>query len=888
MQANKMPRCAACALILIFFCLYSEILRAQISILPQTSYHKASYGSTYGVQEAGTADNGGLICMFVRNTGGLADSISEVRVSRNGVQANGFFSQCWPLEILPGETAAIRLKGIASPFAQGDTILIELISRAGFSAQEVFINKTPGLRIANYMPEHDLSAMYLYLRNDQTTDISLLHVSINDTTLSVGDPALTVLGSALVKPAQIAIVKIQSSALSWSPLMPLRMSVGFSSGGNTDHVSAFERLVPADFPIGSWHSPIANGSEEEGRKRLRSLSIGPVFGPNNVSDMTSNLPEYYMQVVREPDFSNNGNFDPAQGGQFVAQNSSNPVFYYWLVDDEPDLNNKPISEELQKNLAFWQNDSNTPSYVNLASQKNYQRYGFFTDVICMDHYSDDGPPCVIPFPYWYTTEGSVREALEYTAQLKKNTEPKRMNSWSQLISTAFSNQTEPHVVNFQFWAHVGCGAKGMFFFTAKPAHQDDEPALWNESRDLTRQLNGIKNICLYSEPWEGVTVNSGNVIAKALAGPNTLSIILLNNSIDFTSVNLINREWVSTVQPVQYSIQFTVPDWIPLEQFYETTAEGRNGIQSISLISGRTYRISGTIGARSQVFVIGKNDTQAPETITEINVSDRQSPSSFTLSWKEPLDDFGVKGYLIKADNDIIDTARAPIWNAANRVNGCERAYWSVIPFDDAGNTGQPAVLSIDWSNFGGGTPDIFVQASDQSVMAGDTAYFSIADSGAAYPVYSWQVDTGDGQWNSLTNGVYFSGVHTSELSVYGLPSFSGYRFRCIVGAGCSGLNDSSAVAALEVNGTLSVGQQLSPGQLEVFPSPASDMLQLIAPEENIIVEIFDHSGRCLLKENSQERKMSIALQAFSAGLYRIRVMSRSAKLWQTAFMIAR
>jgi hypothetical protein len=125
-------------------------------------------------------------------------------------------------------------------------------------------------------------------------------------------------------------------------------------------------------------------------------------------------------------------------------------------------------------------------------------------------------------------------------------------------------------------------------------------------------------------------------------------------------------------------------------------------------------------------------------------------------------------------------------------------------------------------------------------------------------------------------------------LSVYGLPSFSGYRFRCIVGAGCSGLNDSSAVAALEVNGTLSVGQQLSPGQLEVFPSPASDMLQLIAPEENITVEIFDHSGRCLLKENSQERKMNIALQAFSAGLYRIRVMSRSAKLWQTAFMIAR
>ncbi len=883
-----MPSQAVCATLIAVFYLCIETVNAQISIHPSTSYHKASYGAVYGVQEAGTADNGGLITLFVRNTGAATDSIAEVRVSRNGVQASGFYIQCWPLEISPGETASLRLKGIASPFAQSDTVLLEVFSRGGHSAQQLFVNRTPGLRIANYMPEHDLSALYLYLRNDQSADINLLSVSINDTTLAVGDPSLDILGGALIKPAQIAILKIQSSALSWSPLMPMRMIVNYSSGGSIDHVSAFERLVPADFPTGTWHSPIANGTEEEGRKRLRSLSVGTVFGPGNVNDMSANLPEYYMQVIREPDFSNNGSFDPVQGAQYVAQNSNNPVFYYWLVEDEPDLGNKPIAEEMQKNLAYWINDPNTPSYVNLASQKNYQRYGFFTDVICMDHYSDDGPPCVIPFPYWYTTEGSVREALEYTIQLKKNTEPKRMNSWSQLISSAFSNQTEPHVVNFQFWAHIGSGAKGIYFFTAKPNHVEEEPELWAESRDLSQQLNGVKNLCLYSEPWEGVRVNSGNVIAKALAGPNTLSVILLNNSIDFTSVNLINREWVSTVQQVSYDIEFTVPDWIPLEQFYETTAEGKNGIQSINLISGRTYRITGTIGAKSLVFVIGKNDTQAPETITEINVSDRQSPSSFTLSWKEPLDDFGVKGYLIKADNDIIDTVHAPIWNSANIVNGCERAYWSVIPFDDAGNTGQPTVLSIDWSNFGAGRPDIYVQAADQSISAGAMAVFSIADTGAAYPVYSWQADTGNGIWNTLTNNYHFNGVHTSELSVYGLPAYDGYRFRCIAGAGCSGLNDTSAIAKLEVTGTLSVVEQLNEGKLQVFPSPASDFIQLIAPEENFLLEIFDSKGRCLYKENSLTQQLSIALNQFSSGVYRIRVISKSAKLWQTAFMVAR
>ncbi len=540
------------------------------------------------------------------------------------------------------------------------------------------------------------------------------------------------------------------------------------------------------------------------------------------------------------------------------------------MDDEPDLNNKPIAEELIKNLTYWKSDDNTPSYVNLASQKNFQRYGFYTDVVSMDHYSDDGPPCVIPFPYWYTTEGSVREAIEYTVQLKKNTEPKRMNTWSQLISNAFSNQAEPHVINFQFWAHVSAGAKGIHFFTAKPNHPDDEPALWQESEKLTHQLNGIKNLCLYSEPWSGVTVNSGNVIAKSLVGEDALTIVLLNNSIDYTSVNIINHEWKSTVSPVQFDIQVTVPDWIPLDQFYETDEIGKFGIASITNIGGRTYRITGTINERSKVFVIGKNDTQPPQQITEINVSDKSTPTNFTLSWNEPTDNFGVKGYYIKADNDIIDSVQAPIWESDNKMNACLIGYWSVIPYDDAHNPGQPAVITIDWSSVGSGTPVIYQEPTAQTVSAGAWATFTIADSASTGNAYLWQVDTGNGVWLDLQNNSQFSGVYTSTLSVFAHPDFNNNSYRCIVWAGCTQNRDTSAAAPLTVIGGLSVTDLVNAG-VKLFPNPSNGSFTISNDtDEPLSVFISDNTGRIVRNSailNKAEKKI---MSELSSGVYQV------------------
>jgi hypothetical protein len=854
----------------LFSCISFNKVNGQITITDQTSYHKASYGPVYGSLESGTIDNGGMITLFIKNTGNLTDSLSEIKISKNGIYDTSHYSLVWPKTMEPGGSISITLKGLSSPFGPGDTVLIEASTLLGYTDQQQFVNEMPGLRIANIIPSHDLTELFIYLRNDQNTDAVFNSLELNNSILTPGSNSLTFINpSAIIPPNQVAILKVRFEGNTFMPLSPIRLNIKYSEQGMNKNVSTFQRLVKAEYPIGTWHSPLANNDQEEGRKIIRKLSITSVFGPNDVSNMSNNLPEYFMKVVREPEFFNNNVFVPSIGAQYVSENSNNPIFHYWNVEDEPDLSNKPIKQEMTKNMTYWENDTNTPSFINLASQKNYQRYGFFADIVSMDHYSDDGPPNVIPFPYWYTTEGSVREALEYTSELKKNTEPKRMSTWCQLISTAFSNQAEPHVINFQFWSHIAEGAKGIYFFTAKPNHPAEQPALWEESKKLTHQLNGVKNLCLYSEPFKGVNTNSGNVIAKSLVGTDAMAIVLLNNSIDYTQVNVINHVWVSTITPQPFDIEFTVPEWISLDEFYETDHNGKLAITNLTPLGGRTFRITGTINERTKVFVIGKNDTIAPNQIDQIIVADQPTPSDFTLSWNEPLDNFGVKGYYILADDQFIDTVRAPIWESAGTVNGCDVTEYKIIPFDDALNTGIPTAISIDWSSYGTGTPVIYTQPNSQTVGTGVWCTFIVADSSATQTTYQWQTEQTPGSWTDLQNGSEINGVFTSTLNVKSSINLNETSYRCIVNAGCTNASDTSNAALLNVINDLSV-TDLSGDLFQLFPNPSNGEFKLISNRNNFEIRITDQTGRTIFESFIKDKISDIKLFSVSPGLYNV------------------
>ncbi len=862
--------------------LSSVALFGQISILDATSFHKAGYGIEFGALEnTATPDSGGLLTFFVmnQNIAFADDSISEVKVSWNGVYATPYL-WWWPRKISYNQFCGVQLKGLQSPLAESDTILIEVISKKGFSATQTFVNETPDVKLVNLIPSQDRRMLYVYLRNDGAAPYSPLYFNLNGLVFVQGDTFSTLTIEALnnwqpLAPGGIGIYKIVlPSAL--PELTPLMLYVRCRNNLNQQiqTVSTLQRLIKAEFPLGTWNSSLFNAGNEEGRKLLRHLPINSVFGPGNFSLMQNAYDDYKMRVVYEPSFDSSGAFSFATGAANVAAKANKETIHFWNVDDEPDLNGKDLNQEILKNAAYWLNDTNTPSYVNLAVQKKFQRYGFFSDVVSMDHYSDDGPPNAIPFPWWYTTKGSVREAIEYTDQLKWNTEPKRMTTWCQLAADTWGagHQAEDFIVNFQFWSHVSSGAKGIHYFVATPNTKADYPLQWAEAIQSTQQLNTIKNLCLYGESWKGAVVNSGQVLARALVGEDAITIVILNNSIDYTLNDVFNHDWTASITPVSYIIDVTVPDWIPLEQFYEATANGKSGITSITNIAGRTYRIAGIINEKSQTFVIGKNDTQAPDACTGLTWVDVEAPNNATLSWNEPFDNFGVKGYYIMANNSIIDSTRSPIWSLDGKFSACSYSNWQLAAYDDAGNVSSYASVA-DPTISGTGSIIIIGQPADSIANAGSNVSFIVNDTGALYVNYQWQVDPGNGIWTDLINDLTYSGVYTNELIVYATQHNNGFKYRCTLSIGCSGNTLTSNIANLIVIGSVDI-ETVNADRFTISPNPAKSwfVLDYSLTDENTIAYIFDVSGRKLVSVPLPRQKTNVNISALATGVYFITV----------------
>jgi hypothetical protein len=859
----------------------SFITQAQLTITPETSYHQSSYGAEFGTLEGTTSpDLGGFITCFVKNNATAVDSIKKVSISKNGIYDSTFMTMHWPLALNPngvaGDIAAVLLKGMNSPFKDNDTVLIEIENSTGAICSTSFINKHYPVRIANIMPSLDKKSLYLYFRNDGLTNYTVNEILLNDDLFLATSPNLvSISGGFVIPPNQILILKLNYST-AFSELTPLHLRVKFSAPSIPSfYVSTFQRFLSSTFSIGTWNSPLYDDVNKYGRKLIRQLAITSVLGPGDYSKMQTAYNQYHFKTVHEPDFYNSGVFDVNKGGQFVAQKANDEFIHYWNVGDEPDLNNKPAQEEMEQNWAYWKNDPNTPSYINLAVQKKFQQYGFFPDVVSMDHYTDDGAPNVIPLS-WITREGSVREAIEYTDQLKFNTEPKRMYSWSQLAGSVWGSlQAEDYIVNFQFWSHVSSGAKGIHYFVAQPGTKANYPQQWNEAIHSTKQLNTIKNLCLFGESWNGVKVNSGAVVARALISEDAMVVVLKNNSIDYTLTNIFAHDWASSISPVAFDIEFTIPTWVSLDQFYEATSEGKKGITGLTPISGRTYRIVGNIYGKSLTFVMGKNDNQAPATPTGLNFADVISPNKFTLSWSEPQDNFGVKGYYIKADNIIVDTVRFPIWDTENAPNACSIGYWSVAAFDDAGNVSQfITITSPDLSSIGGGSPVIYVQPQSVYANAGDYVNFSIQDSSASGVAYQWQVDTGNGIWTNLVNSTKYAGVNSNSLTVYATQFNHQYDFRCSLTVGCNQATFNSSAAKLLVDGTVGF-ENNEVLNWQIYPNPANDYLVIHINDlksAKYHITLTDLTGRKVLALSCNQSHTKIDVSDLAEGMYVVEV----------------
>jgi hypothetical protein len=865
-----------------FFSCLLIIAQAQISIDSLHSFQPSLVGEEFGVLEnTADPDSGGVLTIWIRNNGSNSDSVVAVSVcNKNGdtlqLKTWGYW---WGLGMEPvgnvQNLCAVVIKSQSASFSNGSDIRVNVFTRNGWSAAHDFLLQTSSIKIANVLPNQELTKLFIYLRNDGNNTLQLKSLELNQVVFMPGSLSINAISGSNVAPKQIKIIEV-SPAQILQPLEPLFLKIDLAEVSTAKNVSliSFTRLVPAQFSFGTWDSPLFDANKEAGRKAVRQLNIEAVHGPGNPTLMQDAYNEYHMQTLWEPSLSNISGT--------VSNNSNSNYVMFWSIDDEPDLNNKNIDTQLIKNNTYWQNDNNTPSYVNLCVQKKYNRYGWYADVVSMDHYTDNGAPNVIPLS-WITRKGSPREAIEYTEVLKWNTEPRRMRTWCQLaVKGTWKFQPEDYIINYQFWAHAMSGAKGIDFFCAKPSTLTDFPKQWNEAKKLVEQCNPLKNLLLYAEPLNTVkTSYAGDVETRLLVGKDYAVLIVLNDSIDYTLINVFNQEWRSDIWRKNFSFEFELPSWVQTANVYEQTPTGKVAIQGLTNLGNNQYQLQGEIFKNSRVFVFAPMDNEAPKKPERLVFADVTSPNAYTLSWQEPFDNFGVKGYELRADGNVFATTLHPIFDAVAAPNLCEFSNFEVVAFDEAGNKSLAATIASPGFN-GSGAVGIINSLRDTTVDAGNKVVFSVLDTISSTKGYQWKYQENGNVSNVIDNNTY-SGAYTASLTINATQNENGKQYFCVINSSCTNKASSNS-ATLTVNGTAAIGENTA-AEIELFPNPNNG--QFIIKTQvlnNYFIRIFNHCGKLVFSAALDKDYWSGDISNLPSGLYSV-LISNSTSTFNKRFI---
>ncbi|MBD2757433.1 putative Ig domain-containing protein [Spirosoma validum] len=92
--------------------------------------------------------------------------------------------------------------------------------------------------------------------------------------------------------------------------------------------------------------------------------------------------------------------------------------------------------------------------------------------------------------------------------------------------------------------------------------------------------------------------------------------------------------------------------------------------------------------------------------------------------------------------------------------------------------------------------PNFTTDPTTKTVCSGSGTTFTVAASGS--PTYQWQVNTGSGTFNNLSNSTPYSGVTGTTLTISNVAGLNGYQYRCV--ATNAGGSDNSNSATLTVS----------------------------------------------------------------------------------------
>jgi hypothetical protein len=864
-----------------------------VSILDGSCFHRAVVGQEYGVlEDTSTPDEGGLLYVFVRNTDGEPDGIDSITVYNGAgemVIPDGWL--VWPpmMDEAISLVSTVTIKGIGSPFAEGDAVSVVVHSIYG-AKDSIFIPalETPGLRLANAIPSQDMETLFLYLRNDGSADAAIEEVSINEQSWFFPE-ALT----PVVAAGKVYILELTGD-LELNDAAPLAIRVKYGS----QWVSAGIRVVPPDLPIGSWHSSGLNPENEEGRKRLRRIGVEMLHGPGNANYMADGFQRYHISTIKEAGFGDP--FDPANAASEIQDLGQQGFIKVWSVDDEPDLHGKPIDQQLAKAKAYRDNDPTTNTYVNLAVQKKYQRYGYYTDIVGMDHYAAPSAPNVIPLTNIPVVGrmSEPEEALEYSDVLKWNTEPRRNWNWVQLAASTWSQQPEPAAVNYQYWAHFMAGAKGMEYFVAQSQTADDFPALWEEGITLFKEWKQIRNLCLYGEPvLTGTVTSNENALARTLVGPEGMVVIVLNNSLRFTGNQLTGFN--TLFDPVSYNVEFDVPSWLTGHSAYMLTDSAKFLIHVNHLGNGRARIHSpAQLNARSHVLVIAPADTEAPAAIEGLNVAEYIDSANYTFSWKEPWDNVGVQGYNVYFNDVLVDRTHAPIYEVHEQALACS-GHWKFAAYDNSGNIGQADSVFLELS--GGEAPVIVEQPAslidDVPLVSSTVVPISVSINGVGGK--QWQVlDFPNNTWIDLDPWIFQGAQDTTLYMTYSQLVNSDWAeifgvtvthyFRCVISDPCGSTTYSDESAVVMVFSSI---EEVETPSLMLYPNPTLDgrftiqMPEHLQSGELTVTSVTGQVGH-RSAVSGQQSHITLDLPVAS-GLYSVRIASDKA-VYQGKIAISR
>ncbi len=713
--------------------LYMALLGPSLSLAQLTFegavYHEATRNG-YGI---GTQDTGGALFMFVRNNTGAAQTFTNANVTINGVpaasQSNYDWSRVWPISVQPGEVATLTLKGNGGVFSPNQNVDITLSTDSNVSLSRSVFLSTPKLRVGNVVPSQDLTKSYVYLRNDDTTSYNINDLFLND---NVTGQSRFVGGSNVIPPNSIKIIEVDHGQPQ-ELLTPYAVRVEATRTDNNQIVTtgAPVRVTEPILPTSSWQADLATN---EGVMRDARLQYGhDIHGATSrfPSLMETRLEEYSIRglhidvldfpngdlnTVEYRDFSTGVQGGvPYQAPLFqlpgpVADRADDPAIYGWYVRDEPDLQQNSSTRNPQAmwrlNDTYWRN-SPKPTFINLVKDNVLQRYGLISDHPAIDRYMQEAPLSDS------VGNRNIDQVLQYADSLKNNTEPLRMWWVTQGVSDAWGgDQPTDWGIDVQFWSAIMGGAKGMVGFMLDN-REATHPALHARQMEVVHELQTVRNLVLYGETIDNTTLSVGGNTVNQSATDITAAArsIISENAVILPVANLTGRySGIFFGSPTfdvlnDVTVDVTIPDWIENPQVKRVTQDG-----FVDLSGGFSFTKSGQQVAiniaslvDTDVFVISEADVIAPEQVENLKLIDGNY-----LAWQEPFDNFGVHGYQILENDNVIGNAPTPIFELPVYNPGSEyqiRAYDASFNFGAPSITLGSVVSRWDGNNPSAGTP---------------------------------------------------------------------------------------------------------------------------------------------------------------------------------------